>query len=70
LLANLFGFAPQPFLLKFIFPHTILFLNSQMVRRRMREIWVKFGVGFSGAGGAGGSVIRDSAGGGIIPLGK
>jgi hypothetical protein len=66
----LFGYALQPFLPKFIFPHRILYLNSQMAKGRMREIWVKVGEGVSGVGGAGGAVIRDGAGGGIIPLGK
>jgi hypothetical protein len=70
LFGYLFGFATKPFLLKLIFLHRTVFLNSEMVTRRAREIRVKVGVGFSRVGGAGGAVIRDGAGGGIIPLGK
>jgi hypothetical protein len=41
-----------------------------MIRRMARDVWVKVGVGFSRTGGTVGVVIRDGAGGGVIPLGK
>jgi hypothetical protein len=53
-----------------MFLYRLLFLNSQMVETRTRKRGVKLGVGITRTGDAAGAVIRDGAGGGIVPLGK